>query len=259
MTQRSWPSLALGAALGSAATAAILLLPCGDENVGNQQPAEHPATAGPAATLNRDSPGLPEAKPSSATKPGSGDQTRGQEGQAQVVHWLSGKLEEAYETEALPEIIGSQAGQAAGQQTLDYMFEDYDTQLLQRELDAALAGIEDLARLEEPWQLAAQGRDCQQAPCLLRLEIEGGGDARSCNQAFRQMLSRLDAATSTAILQVENISQRGGGCGATLDVHTERSQQRWQELTDGIEGFLQRVGAATEDRREALQANSSPN
>jgi len=257
MRRLSWLSLTLGAALGSAATAAIVLLPCGGEDTGNQGPAQDPSTGGPAAPVNRDRPGAPAAEPSSATNLGAGDQARRQEGGGQIAHWLSGKLEEAYKTEALPEIIGNEAGQEAGRQTLAYTYDEYDVDSLKRELDSTLERVHDIAQLQEPWSLGRQDLDCERAPCLLHLEIETSGDNRECDQAFRQVLSRLDAATATAILGVEYVSQHQGGCSATVDVHTARSRQRWQELNEGIEGWMKTVNAATSDRKEALRERSS--
>jgi len=248
MRPPSGPSLALGALLGAAATATVLLLPGTGDELADGPTSTEPGRTGAGTQPRRVQAATTSSAEESSNPPTAMPRSEPRD-QGPVVHWLSGKLEEAYKTEALPEIIGSEAGREAGRQTMAYLYGAYDIELLEPELSSALADIEESPSLEDPWRLGPRGLDCQEPPCLLRLGIEGGGSPEDCTQALRQLVSRFLAAAPSAVIGLPTRTQliSPGECSEFLTVHTASSSAREQELTQGIEGFLEVFGQADRD------------
>lgn len=223
----SWRSFGLGGLLGAGVTGCLLLfIEVGEDSaVADQNPSEAlsaPRKAGPRGAGS-------SAGPRDWEKPSR---------EKHLVHWLSDKLRAAYEEEALPEIIGGEAGRIAGEQTRDYVFESYDPE----EIDAELAEMfSEIPELEYPWEVGHYAWDCKEAPCVLRVDLTAvdASDPRGCQAILEGLLEELGRGASTVPLSTLSIGSRRGGCGIRGVVHTPQSGRRRSDIDAGVEGWLE--------------------
>ena len=161
-----------------------------------------------------------------------------------MVRWLSSRLEDAYRQAALPEIVGVDAGRIAGEQAMDYVYEDYDAEEIDSELAAAFEALDDE---DGPWRVRYRSWDCAEAPCVLRMDLgrPDGGAIEDCPAALKSALAVLDQAVPAAALDYFGANTGGGRCWTEFRVMTLRSGRRSAEIEAGVQGWLERTKPRT--------------
>ena len=220
----SWGSLAAGVVFGAISATAILLL----VTIGPAAPPERIEAEIAGARQGVDSVSArPAASSIDATQ---AESDRDERSSPTIVSWLSEKLQDAYRQEALPEIIGTEAGAEAADQVFDYITAADDTDVVHDLLSDALeVSPEDLGF---PGGEILSTIDCERAPCVGRIDLVApDGD---CDSARALLLGHL-----TEAMQPGSINAQGGGCSMTFMALSADAQVRQQEIEDGIKGFLE--------------------
>lgn len=163
-----------------------------------------------------------------------------------LVRWLSARLEEAYRQAALPEVVGTEAGRIAGEQAIEYVYEDYDPEEIGSELAAGFEALDDDGH---PWRIQHRDWDCAEAPCVLRIDLgqSDGGAIEDCPAALESMLAVLDQAVPAAALDYFGANTGGGRCWTEFPVMTRRSGRRNVEIEAGVQGWLEATKRRTPD------------
>jgi len=174
------------------------------------------------------------------------------------------RLQRAYAREARPdEIEGAEAGWATGAGVYDFIHEDQDA----AELDALMRDAFDVPDsalgIAPPLSITRREWDCDRAPCLAVLEVEGESDL-DCRGLRRLLLDRLSsslpldrATTSSSFLEIDRplfgeTAQTPNGCRFAFQTWTEDSAARARSIDRGMWGFLEGILEADMDRMNKL-------
>ncbi|GEM_PF-3532910 len=248
MARIAWGSLALGVVLGAAsATGALLFVTVGPaEERSAPGGDEAPVEALPAGTSTAGSVEGPSAG-SDVRAEARGSRAAPAEDAPRLVTWLSERLQEAYRLEALPEIIGSEAGAEAADQVAAYVAEADDTDTVHDQLsDVFDRAPADLGL--EGWEIDV-AVDCDPAPCVFRVDMKPpGGDESLCGGAWGALSKELEAA-----LQPGRLSGVRGGCDARAIALSGAAAGREDEINAGIEGFIDNYFDEAKKRAAAIE------
>ena len=244
MHRVSWSSLLLGIAIGVlGSVGALLLITMPEAPVADVAPLSTDGAEPPPMDLGS----APAAVVAKAPTP-EGD---GRE-MPRLVGWLSERLQEAYTKEALPEIIGADAGAEAADQVFDYILEDYDTDTIE-DLLADFLESETAVRLQDGVALRST-LDCGTPPCVIRIDLAGvdGQSVPDCGGARAGVVQGLNDALQPGSVTTESWDQ--GGCGMKVVALSAQGTGRQDEINAGIEGFLENYFSEAKTRLDAMES-----
>jgi hypothetical protein len=174
------------------------------------------------------------------------------------------RLRAAYAREARPdEIEGAEAGEATGENVYEFIHEDQDPEELEELLRRALQVPDAELGIEAPLVITRREWDCERAPCLAVLEVEGDGDL-DCSALYDGIIANLDPALP--IKRDEGSDEWFGfgdpmfdvvvrtdrGCRFGFQTWTEGSARRAQSISEGMWGFIEGMTTADMERMNKL-------
>ncbi len=251
MPKIAWGWLAAGVVLGATVATGVLLFVTVGPSVGesDDDPETAAAPRGAAGTAAGDR-GVGESGAGGAQAGGAQSEDEASSPSSpsspRLVTWLSERLQEAYRQEALPEIIGDEAGSEAADQVFDYVTDVDDTDTVHDLIDDVFERTPADLGLDG-WEVAST-IDCEPAPCVLRVDLgPPGGDESLCGGAAKRVVAEL-----TTALQPGRLTNVSGGCSFTAAALSAAAAEREDEINAGIEGFINNYFSEAKDRAGQL-------